>query len=231
MVTFDEFSQNLNMLKERIELACASCGRSPSEVKILPVTKNHPVDAALFAQKAGLVAVGENRVQEAEQKVPLTSGISWELIGHLQTNKAKKAAQIFDRIQSVDSISLATKLNNQAEVLGKTLSILLQVNAGKDPAKFGAEIEDSPKLLEACLLLKNLKVEGLMTIAPLYEDLTSATRAFANLRILRDKLSAEFDLKLNELSMGMSDDLECAIKEGSTLVRVGTFLFGKRNYV
>lgn len=231
MISFDEFSQNLNRLKERIGLACASCGRNPDEVRILPVTKNHPVDAALHAQKAGLLSVGENRVQEAEGKIPLSNGISWELIGHLQSNKAKKAVMLFDRVQSLDSVHLAVKLNSEAEKAGKVLRVLMQVNSGRDPAKFGAEIEEAPKLLEEILKLSNLKVEGLMAIAPLDEDLASASRAFSNSRNLRDRLSSEFDVALPELSMGMSGDLECAIKEGSTLIRVGTFLFGERIYV
>ena len=123
------------------------------------------------------------------------------------------------------------KLNSEAEKSGKVLRVLMQVNSGRDPAKFGVEIEEAPKLLEEILKLSNLKVEGLMAIAPLDEDLESASRAFSNLRNLRDKLSSEFDVALPELSMGMSGDLECAIKEGSTLIRVGTFLFGERIYV
>ena len=231
MVSFEEFSQNLRRLKERVESACASCGRGAADVKILPVTKNHPADAALYALRSGIAAVGENRVQEAEQKIPLASGLQWELIGHLQSNKAKKAAELFDRIESVDSVHLAQKLDSAAASLGKNLRVLLQINAGRDPAKFGAEIEDAPSLLEKVLEMQNLKVEGLMTIAPLDENLDSASRAFANLRNLRDKLRADFGVGLEELSMGMSGDLERAVAEGSTIVRVGTFLFGQRVYV
>lgn len=231
MISFEEFSQNLKRLQERVENACASCGRKGADVKILPVTKNHPFGAAQYALRSGLAAVGENRVQEAEQKIPQVEGLQWELIGHLQTNKAKKAAELFDRIESVDSVHLAQKLNSAAAALGKNLRVLLQVNAGRDPAKFGAEIEEAPAVLEAILKMPNLKIEGLMTIAPLDENLDSASRAFANLRVLRDKLGAEFGAELNELSMGMSGDLERAIAEGSTLIRVGTFLYGQRIYV
>ena len=231
MVSFEEFSQNLKRLQDRVESACAACGRKSADVKILPVTKNHPFDAAQYALRAGLLAVGENRVQEAEQKIPQVGGLQWELIGHLQTNKAKKAAELFGRIQSVDSARLAQKLNSAAAALGKNLRVLLQVNAGRDPAKFGAEIEEAPFILEEILKLPNLKIEGLMTIAPLDENLDSASRAFANLRVLRGKLAAEFGAELNELSMGMSGDMERAIAEGSTLIRVGTFLYGQRIYV
>ena len=231
MVSFEEFSQNLKRLQERVENACASCGRKSADVKILPVTKNHPAGAAQYALRAGLLSVGENRVQEAEQKIPQVQGLQWELIGHLQTNKAKKAAELFGRVQSLDSARLAQKLNSAAAALGKNLRVLLQVNAGRDPAKFGAEIEEAPSILEEILKLPNLKIEGLMTIAPLDENLDSASRAFANLRNLRDKLGAEFGAELGELSMGMSGDLERAIAEGSTLIRVGTFLYGQRIYV
>lgn len=232
MIAYSQFEDNLKRLKERVEKSANACGRDVSEITILPVTKNHSFDAAKYAFEAGLLRVGENRVQEAEGKVGLVdSSLKWDLIGHLQSNKAKKAAEIFTRIQSLDSVHLAEKLDKAAFDLGKTLSVLLQVNAGRDPAKFGMEIEDAPKVLESVLSLKNLKVEGLMTIAPLDENLDVASRTFANLRNLRDSLEAEFGTSLPELSMGMSGDLERAISEGSTMIRVGTFLFGERIYV
>ena len=230
MISFAQFEQNLNALRERIASACSSCGRAANEVAFLPVTKNHPVEAALYAQKAGLRAVGENRVQEAEDKIPLAGGLlEWELIGHLQTNKAKRTAELFARVQSADSVKLLQKLDAASASLNKTLRVFLQINAGRDPAKFGAEIEDAPALLEAALNCKNLRVEGLMTIAPLDENLDVASRTFSVLRNLRDNLETEFRVKLSELSMGMSDDLERAVAEGSTMLRVGTSLFGGRN--
>lgn len=231
MLSYEQFSENLEKLRERIRRACDSCGRNPSEVRILPVTKNHPADAARYALRTGLEAVGENRVQEAESKISLVdSNLQWELIGHLQSNKAKRAVEIFSRIESVDSVHLAKKLDSHAGAIGKTQRILLQVNAGADPAKFGAGLDEAKALFEELLKFEHLKIEGLMTIAPLDEDLLVARKTFANLRNLRDSLRDEFKLPLSELSMGMSDDLECAVAEGSTLVRVGTFLYGRRDY-
>lgn len=231
MTDYAGFLQNLDSLRERVARACAACGRGADEVAVLPVTKNHPAEAAGYAFRAGLRAVGENRVQEAEGKIPLLdSGLDWELIGHLQGNKARRAAGLFSRIQSVDSARLLERLDAASREAGKTLRVLLQINSGRDPAKFGAEIEDAPALLEAALSCRNLRVEGLMAVAPLDEDLDSASRAFSALRGLRDSLSASFGVPLPELSMGMSGDLERAVAEGSTMIRVGTFLFGGRDY-
>jgi pyridoxal phosphate enzyme (YggS family) len=153
----------------------------------------------------------------------------WELIGHLQSNKARLAVKHFDRIQSVDSEKLIGLLDRACEEHGGgTTAVLLQINAGRDPAKFGAELEDAPRLLEAALSKRHLRIDGLMTIAPLSDDPSVAQRTFTTLRELRDQLSAQFDTPLRELSMGMTGDLEAAIAAGSTQVRVGTALFGIR---
>lgn len=206
----------------------------PSEVQLLAVTKTHPAAAAEFAARYGLRAVGENRVQEGfEKRAQTTAPIAWELIGHLQSNKAKLAAQHFDRVQSVDSEKLVNHLDRAAADCGKVLPILLQINAGNDPAKFGAELADAPKLLEAALTKTSLRVDGLMTIAPLgatpSETAEHAKRTFSNLRTLRDELAAKFGTPLHELSMGMTGDLEYAVAAGSTIVRVGTALYGARD--
>ena len=158
--------------------------------------------------------------------------LQWELIGHLQSNKAKLAATHFDRVQSVDSEKLLNHLDRAAAELGKILPVLLQINAGRDPAKFGAELEDAPRLLELALTKKNLRIDGLMTIAPLGATPTEAAdhaeRTFTQLRALRDDLAARFQAPLRELSMGMSGDLAPAIAAGSTQVRVGSALYGAR---
>lgn len=208
-------------------------GRDPGEVQLLAVTKTHPAAAAEYAARYGLKAVGENRVQEGvEKRAQCAASIRWELIGHLQSNKAKLAAQHFDRVQSVDSVKLINHLDRGAAEAGKVLPILLQINAGRDPAKFGAEIEEAPALLEAALAKPNLRVDGLMTIAPLTavpeEMRAAAQRTFAALRELRDELATRFGVPLKELSMGMSGDMVDAIAAGSTCVRVGTALFGTR---
>jgi pyridoxal phosphate enzyme (YggS family) len=233
-LSYEEFVRRVDEVRAQIATACAAVGRNASEVELLAVTKTHPAAAADYAARYGLRAVGENRVQEAAEKKPQTSAtIAWELIGHLQSNKAKLAVQHFDRVQSVDSEKLINHLDRAAAELGKTLPVLLQINAGDDPAKFGADLADAPRLLEAALAKTHLRVDGLMTIAPLGatppETLAHAVRTFTNLRTLRDNLAAQFDAPLRELSMGMSADLAAAVAAGSTMVRVGTALFGHRD--
>ena len=240
MATYEEFITRATAVESQIASACRLAGRDPGTVRLLAVTKTHPADAVVFAARHGLAAVGENRVQEAAMKrAELAaaggpgSGLRWELIGHLQSNKAKLAVETFDRIQSVDSEKLARRLDAAAAEAGKILAVLLQVNAGRDPAKFGAEPEDAPRLLETALACPQLRVDGLMTIAPLGADAAEtadhARRTFSNLREMRDGFRARFGVPLDELSMGMSGDLDIAIAAGSTCVRVGTALFGGRS--
>lgn len=247
MIPYEEFCLRVDAVLARIGAAARAAGRDPGEVKLLPVTKTHPADAAAHAARRGLPSVGENRVQEAAAKRPATGALlaslarppapapaapRWELIGHLQSNKARLAAETFDRIQSVDTEKLARQLDRAAGELGRPLAVLLQVNAGRDPAKFGCEPEDAPRLLETALAAPHLRVEGLMTIAPLGADAAEtaehARRTFAALRELRDTLAARHGVPLRELSMGMSGDLELAVAAGSTCVRVGTALYGAR---
>jgi pyridoxal phosphate enzyme (YggS family) len=229
LIDFAEFSRRVGALRAAIEAAARAAGRDPAEVKLQPVTKNHPAEAAAFAARAGLASVGENRVQEAAAKrTACPEPVRWELIGHLQSNKARLAVETFDRIQSVDSLKLAGLLDRAAGEHGKVLPVLLQVNAGHDPAKFGVEPADTPALLEAVLAAPHLRVEGLMTIAPLSDDPAVAVRTFENLRAIRDDLVARGGRPLPELSMGMSGDFRAAIAAGSTLVRIGTALYGPR---
>jgi pyridoxal phosphate enzyme (YggS family) len=228
-IDYETFSEQADAVREKIADACRQAGRNPSEVRLLAVTKTHPPEAVEYAARYGLDAVGENRVQEAVAKRALcTATIRWELIGHLQSNKVALAVAHFDRVQSVDSLKLLAQLDKAAGERGKRLPVLLQINAGQDPAKFGAEPADAPRLLEAALALPHLQVDGLMTIAPLSADPAVAQRTFATLRLLRDELAARTGAPLRELSMGMTGDLAIAVAEGSTLVRVGTALFGSR---
>ncbi|MDP2139072.1 MAG: YggS family pyridoxal phosphate-dependent enzyme [Candidatus Didemnitutus sp.] len=233
-IEFETFRNRADKLRALMDKACRAAGRDPAEVTLMPVTKNHPAAAAAYVARYGLGAVAENRVQEAiEKRGAAPAALRWELIGHLQSNKAKLAATHFDRVQSVDSPKLAERLNRAAGELGKQLPILLQVNAGNDPAKFGAEPSETPHLLEIALAQPHLRVDGLMTIAPLGETPAETTaharRTFSNLRKLRDELQARFRISLPELSMGMTGDFTEAIAEGSTMVRVGTALFGSRD--
>ncbi|HTB80910.1 MAG TPA: YggS family pyridoxal phosphate-dependent enzyme [Opitutaceae bacterium] len=227
--SYEEFAARADAVRAQIGEACRAAGRDPGGVELLAVTKNQPAAAAGYAARYGLRAVGENRVQEAiGKKGQTTAPVAWELIGHLQSNKAGLAAQHFDRVQSVDSEKLLDLLDRAAAGLGRILPVLLEINAGADPNKFGAAPADTPRLLESALAKKNLRVDGFMTIAPLSEDPAVARRAFAALRTLRDGLAQKSGVPLQVLSMGMSGDLAAAIAEGSTLVRVGTALFGPR---
>lgn len=229
MIPLNTFVANLEQVQLRIAKACKAADRSVDSVTLLPVTKNHPVDAVDYAAQYGLLSIGENRVQEASKKRKICkSAVSWELIGHLQSNKARDAVGTFDRIQSVDSMKLLKKLDRYASEAGKCLPILLQCNTGKDPNKSGFLVESMPRALELALSLDSLQVDGLMTIAPLDDSLDVARHAFEELRILRDNLSNKFNTLLQELSMGMTGDLEQAIAAGSTQIRIGSALYGSR---
>jgi pyridoxal phosphate enzyme (YggS family) len=232
LLSYAEFAARADAMRARIDTACARSGRDPATVELLAVTKTHPPAAADYAARYGLRAVGENRVQEGlEKRAQCPAPVAWELIGHLQSNKARLAAAHFDRVQSVDSEKLVNHLDRAAAELGKILPILLQINAGNDPAKFGAEPADAGRLLAHALGKAALRVDGLMTIAPLSDDPAVAARTFANLRALRDELAARHGVPLRELSMGMSGDLDAAIAAGSTMVRIGTALFGTRGKI
>jgi len=227
ILAYDEFLRAADSLRAAMAEACVRAGRAPEAAALLPVTKSHPALAVDYAARYGLPAVGENRVQEAvEKRAQTTASVRWELIGHLQSNKAALAVRHFDRIQSVDSEKLMNLIDRAAADLGRTMPILLQINAGHDPAKFGAEPGDAARLVEAALARPHLQLDGLMTIAPLSTDPAVAERTFSNLRSLRDELAARFKAPLRELSM--SGDYPAAIAAGSTLVRIGTALFGGR---
>ena len=228
--TYETFRVRADAVRTQIAAACRQAGRNPAEVQLLAVTKTQPPAAAEYAARYGIPAVGESRVQEGvEKKMQCTANLRWELIGHLQSNKARIAAAHFDRVQSVDNVKLLALLDRAAAEHGRRLPILLQINSGRDPNKFGAEPEEAPRLLEAALAQAHLQVDGFMAIPPLADDPGAAQRTFASLRELRDRLAPQFGVPLPELSMGMTGDLAIAIAEGSTLVRVGTALYGERS--
>jgi len=230
MISRDEFEQNLAAIQERIRVACERNQREISEVFLLPVTKNWPVAAVEYCRDAGIPRVGENRVQEAKSKQNEISGVEWELIGHLQSNKVNQVMGKFARVQTVDSLKLIQKLQSAAEKLDLICPILLQVNAGEDPAKYGFNSGETSAALEEALGAANLKVDGLMTIAPYAPENPAVARAcFAKLQEIRDRLQDSHEVLRPELSMGMSDDLDSAIAQGSTMIRVGSALFGVRD--
>lgn len=229
MISEKKFLDNLHIIQSQIAESCRASGRNPDDVTLLPVTKNWPAVVVDYCKRAKLMRVGENRVQEALEKKLGISEVCWELIGHLQTNKTRQVVGEFSRIQTVDSRKLLKKINDVSLQKKIKTSILLQVNAGSDPAKYGCSVEVVDDLLEFALSQQNIAVEGLMTIAPYAPDnLDIAKTTFQKLRTLRDDLCQKWDVELKELSMGMSMDMQEAIAAGSTMVRVGSALFGKR---
>jgi pyridoxal phosphate enzyme (YggS family) len=214
---------NLGRVQEAVARACARAGRSPDHVLLIAVSKTMDVERVRLAIAAGVVALGENRVQEAKEKIEaLGRPVPWHLIGSLQTNKAKDAARLFDWIHSVDRLELAQELSRRAHGGERTLNVLLQVNLGDEPQKGGVAPAELKRLHDTMVGLPSLKVRGLMAIPPATEQPEQARPYFRRLRELRDELGLE------HCSMGMSADFEVAIEEGATMVRVGTAIFGAR---
>lgn len=222
-----DLRERLAAIRRRIDGAAARAGRDPGQVRLIAVTKTFGaahVDAAI---DAGLTDIGENRVQEARDKKPsVTRRATWHLIGHLQSNKVREAVRLFDVIQTVDSPSLAEKLARAAREQGRRLRVLLQVNVGGEEQKSGVDPEAAQELAAAVAALPELALSGLMTVPPVAPPETLRP-LFRELRLLRDRLLPVHPACL-ELSMGMSDDFETAVEEGSTMVRLGRALFGER---
>jgi pyridoxal phosphate enzyme (YggS family) len=222
-------AENLQRVRERIATAAERAGRDPAGVSLVAVSKTHPPAAVEGAVALGQLIFGENKVQEARAKIPECSGRArWHLIGHLQTNKAKLAAQIFDLIESVDSLALARELSERAGQFDRTLPVLWQVNVAGESAKFGYAPERLLAELDELAALPHLRPEGLMTIAPFVTDAEKVRPVFRRLRELKDACEQRLGVALPHLSMGMSGDFEAAIAEGATLVRIGTAIFGAR---
>jgi pyridoxal phosphate enzyme (YggS family) len=225
-------SDRLTAIRDRMAVAARSAGRDPSSVRLIAVSKTFPIDAVREAYQAGQRDFGENRVQEALQKIASSADllIRWHLLGHLQTNKARKAAPAFAMIQSVDSVDLLEKLDRAAEESGHTPELLIQVDLAGETPKFGVPPTEVPRLFEAAAAARAARVVGLMTLPPVPETPEAARPYFRRLRDLRDEwLAAGVPAPmLHELSMGMSGDFEVAIQEGATMVRVGTAIFGSR---
>ena len=224
-----ELQENLTRIRSRIDQACERSGRQPDSVRLMAVSKNQLPERVAEAVSAGLTLFGENRIQEAKVKIPLCPGqLEWHFIGHLQSNKSRDAVSLFQVVQGVDSLALAEELQKQAIKQARSLPILLEVNVAGESSKFGW----NPDRLLAELLqlnaLNRLEVHGLMTIAPYAVDPEQVRPIFRRLRELRDRCTDLMGAPIPVLSMGMSGDLEVAIEEGATLVRVGTALFGER---
>lgn len=221
---------NLAYLQQQIHEACRRANRSDSEVALMAVTKVHPVEVILEAYAAGQRLFGENRVQEFQEKSQHLAALNdaqFHLIGPLQSNKTTRAAELFHAIDAVDSLKIAQRLDAAAKALGKTLPILVEVKLSHEESKHGLAPAELPALLTAMEPLESVQAVGLMTVPPWSEDAELARPYFRELRRLRDQSLASFP-KLTQLSMGMSNDFQVAIEEGSTCVRIGTSLFGKR---
>lgn len=220
----------LDEVRSRIAGAASRAGRNPLEVNLIGVTKTLPAAVAREALEEGLRDLGESKVQEARDKIRDVGrrAARWHLIGHLQRNKAGKAIELFDWIHSVDSVDLAETMARRAEASGVRPSVLLEVNVSGETSKFGISPDDAKGVARRVAGLEGLELEGLMTIAPYSDDPEAARPHFAALRELRDSLQGELGVSLPHLSMGMSGDYEVAVEEGSTMVRVGTALFGPR---
>jgi len=228
-MTASDLKQNLHEILATLAEAARSAGRSPSEITLMGVSKTHPYDSILALNEAGLSLFGENRVQEGESKLPPKEGrpARINLIGHLQSNKARKALSLFDRIDSVDSLRLAQRLER---MLKAPYPILLEVNTSGEASKHGFEDEAALfAALDEIAGFEHLQVEGLMTLGPLGGDEMATRKAFSALRTTFERVKERYDLPhFRELSMGMSGDYRWAIAEGSTCVRIGTALFGQR---
>jgi PLP dependent protein len=223
-------AENLERVREQIAGAAAKIGRAVDEIELVAITKTHPADKVREAIEAGQTLFGESRVQEARAKIPkLPSNLQWHFVGHLQKNKIRHALPLFELFHGVDSLTLAQDMNRIANEEGMHPRVLLEVNVAGEGSKFGFKPETVRAEMESLLALPRLSIEGLMCIPPLAEEAEASRAFFVQLRESRDALEKEFDLKLPQLSMGMTSDFPVAVEEGATLVRVGTALFGERS--
>ncbi len=221
-----DLNSNLNSIRTRINEACTRSGRGHESVKLIAVSKTHSAAVIAEALEAGIADLGENKVQEAEGKITELGrdAAEWHLIGHLQSNKARKAVQLFDVIHTLDSAELAERLDRICNEEGRErLDVLIQVDLGGEETKAGVDENGLPALIDVVSRCKHLRLRGLMTLPPYFDDPEATRPYFVGLRELRDRY-----IPGGELSMGMSHDFEVAIEEGATMVRVGTAIFGKR---
>ncbi|MGE0103717.1 MAG: YggS family pyridoxal phosphate-dependent enzyme [Blastocatellales bacterium] len=233
----ESLKARLEAVRERISGACRRADRAEADVSLVAVSKTVPVERILTAIEAGVEILGENRIQEAAEKIPELErisrerGVKWHMIGHLQSNKARRAVELFDCIESVDSLKLAARIDAIAGETGRVMPVLLEVNLGGEESKSGIDAGEALQVCEQIARMPNLSLLGLMTVPPFLEDLEEVRPFFRRLRALRDEAVAAGTVgpQFKELSMGMSHDFEVAIEEGATLVRIGTAIFGARN--
>ena len=226
-------TENLSMVENKIAAACKRAGRERDEVKLIAVSKTQPVEAIREAIEYGINSFGENRVQELREKTEIIKdNLDWHLIGHLQTNKVKFVVGKVSLIHSLENIRLAEALDKEAAKLGITVDVLAEINVAKEASKFGVNPEDAENFIREVSKFPNINIKGLMTVAP-YTDISEENRKyFRQLKKIMVDLNSKniHNVSMNVLSMGMTGDYEVAIEEGATLVRVGTGIFGSRNY-
>lgn len=231
----EDYISNLKKVKDNIQNAAAAAGRNPEEIKLLAVSKNQSLDAVKILDEAGVNFFGENRVQELEEKneklISENINLDWHFIGHLQRNKVKYLMRMENckMIESIDSLRLAKEVNKRAKKNERVIPVLVEINIAGDENKFGIMPDKAEEFLKKIIKLKNLKVEGLMTVLPYLDDSEKLRSYFKQMKTLFDQLSEDI-VQLNELSMGMTNDYQIAIEEGATIVRVGRAIFGEREY-
>ena len=229
----DKFTTRLAVVRERIVAAAHRSGRSPDDIRLIAVTKTFPSETVQMALDAGLLDIGENRVQEATEKFKEVTAdqVTWHLIGHLQSNKVRPAVATFDVIHTIDSTELALRVDRIAREMNKRISVLVQVDLAGEQSKSGIPEAKLQEVIEALGSTSNIDLRGLMTLPPFFEDPEATRPYFRRLREVRDELnqSPTASEQLSDLSMGMSNDFEVAIEEGSTMIRLGTVLFGRRS--
>jgi len=226
------FADHLKSIQDRMASACARAGRDVSSVALLAVSKTHPPESIQAAVEAGQLLFGENKIQEAKAKIPLSPGRArWHFIGHLQSNKVRDAVELFEMIQGVDSLAIAREISKRAEQAGKTMPILIEVNVAGEGSKFGYPPEQLLKEIAELNALPRVEVQGLMAIPPYTPVPEKARPHFQKLCALKEQIESQLGTFLPHLSMGMSGDFEVAIEEGATIIRVGTALFGERQSV
>lgn len=231
MISAEQLAENITYIRTAIEQAAGRAGREPRDITLVAVSKTMPLDLVRMAYNLGVTQFGENRVQDALPKIEALhpQDVRWHMIGHVQSNKAKKVVGPFALVHSVDSLRLAEALNRHAGEQGMRLPVLLQVNVAGEASKEGMSPDEAPDLARRVAALPSLQVEGLMTIAPLVENPEDVRPVFRRLRLLRDHLRDEAPQSMwQHLSMGMTDDYRVAIEEGATIVRIGRAIFGER---
>ncbi|MCX8069226.1 MAG: YggS family pyridoxal phosphate-dependent enzyme [Thermodesulfovibrionales bacterium] len=230
-------SKTLSSLYKKIYRGAAKSDRNPDEIILIAVSKGFPIEAIREAADCGIRNFGENRIQEAISKIEHFqrfenvdgfNNVKWHFIGHLQSNKAKQAVKFFDYIHSVDSVDLIVTIDKEAFKIDKVQSLLLQVKLSDEVTKYGISVHNLNELVETALSLKNISLQGLMTIPPFFANPEQSRPYFKRLREIRDEIERQYQISLPHLSMGMSNDFEIAIEEGSTMIRVGTAIFGER---